>query len=332
MDTTPNLNELLDNLGFDPSQGYRLPDDLNELSTSSLKGFIEQSALCHSAESHALIHITGPSVRGHSVPVRGLGEFITALQTTFDSIGASIEGFRSTTGSIPSSFSARTELSLTASPLPGSVILEITPSVPRLEDLYPDGDALFDIEEAIGAKPLADSAFEELSELLEKLDISSPDQNDFVDRLSELGPRVASSLKGLCDGISKASIDIDFEWEEPSKPKKAVNINRSFARYISEVIDSASITSNEARIEGILLTVTTSDKDHLRIRQQIGDVETKEVTLPIGDISQDELRDLHAGDRVVVYAEQQISTRAGGRTVTKLKGLSIERIQSKSGS
>lgn len=331
MDTTPSLNELLNDLGFDPSQTYQLPDDPNELSASSLKGFIEQSVLCHSAESSALIHITGPSVCGHSAPVRGLGEFMIALQTTFDSIGASIEGFRSATGSIPSSVSARTELSLTASPLPGSVVLEIAPSIPRLEDLYPDGDALFDIEEAIGAKPLADSAFEELSELLEKLDIDSPDQNDFVDYLSELGPRVASSLKGFCDSISKASINIEFEWEEPSKPKKAVNINHSFARYISEVIDNASITSDEVRIEGILLTVTTSDKDHLRIRQQVGDVETKEVTLPIGDISQDELRDLHAGDRVVVYAEQQISTRAGGRTVTKLKGLSIKRIQGENG-
>lgn len=107
-----NANALLKELGFDESASYELPEDLNQLSVSSLRSFIDQTYLQHSADSTALIHVTGPAVSGHSAPLRSIGDFMIHLQAAFDSIGASIEGFKSLGGAIPSALAKRTELSL----------------------------------------------------------------------------------------------------------------------------------------------------------------------------------------------------------------------------
>lgn len=321
-----NASALLKELGFDESASYELPEDLNQLSVSSLRSFIDQTYLQHSAESTALIHVTGPAVSGHSVPLRSVGDLMIRLQAAFDSIGASIEGFKSLGGAIPSALAKRTELSLVASPLPGSVVLEVAPTKPRLEDLYPNGEALFDVEKVIGAKPLADSAFEELSSLMSDLATDAPDQEKFIDHLAELGPRVASNVRALCDAVDKGSIDIDFEWKSPSGDRKKVGVNHTFAKFVSVVIRDTEIDTESVGIEGVLVTVTASVKDHLRIRGDLDEGSASEVTLSIGDIPPEQLYGLQTGDRVRVDAERQIFNCVGGGKREKLVGISIERL------
>ena len=326
MGPTINADAMLKELGFDESASYDLPEDLNELSVSSLRGFIDQTYLQHSAESTALIHVTGPAVSGHSAPLRSIGDFMIHLQAAFDSIGASIEGFKSLGGAIPAVLAKRTELSLVASPLPGSVVLEVAPTKPRLEDLYPHGEALFDVEKTIGAKPLADSAFEELSSLISDLATDTPDQEKFVDHLAELGPRVASNVRALCDAVDKGSIDFDFEWKSPLGDRKKVGVNHTFAKFVSTVIRNTEIDTESIGIEGVLVTVTTSVKDHLRIREDSDEGSVSEVTLHIGDIPPEQLYGLQTGDRVRVDAERQIFNRVGGGKREKLVGISIEKM------
>lgn len=326
MGTTINADAMLKELGFDESASYDLPEDLNELSVSSLRGFIDRTYLQHSAESTALIHVTGPAVSGHSAPLRIIGDFMIHLQSTLDSIGASIEGFKSLGGTIPSALAKRTELSLVASPLPGSVVLEVAPSKPRLEDLYPHGKALFDVEETIGAKPLADSAFEELSSLMSDLSTDEPDQDKFIDHLAELGPRVASNVRALCDTVGKDAIDVDFEWRTPSGSRDKVSVSHTFAKFVSNVIKSTEMDTEDVEIEGVLVTITTSNKDHLRIREDSDGSSIDEVTLPIGDIPSEQLFGLRTGDRVRVGAERQIFNRVGGGKRVKLVGVYIEKL------
>ena len=326
MGTAINASSTLKELGFDENASYDLPKDLSELSTSSLRSFIDQAYLQHSAESTALIHVTGPAVIGHSAPLRSIGDFMIHLQGAFESIGASIGGFKTLGGAVPIALAKRTELSLVASPLPGSVVLEVAPTKPRLEDLYPNGEALFDIEETIGAKPLADQAFEEFSGLLSDLVVDQPDQDKFVDHLSELGPRVAFSVQALCETVGKDAIDVDFEWREPSGDRKEISVNHSFAKFASAVIKNAEINVESVRVEGALVTVTTSDKDHLRVREDLGEGRAKDTTLLIGDIPPEQLYGLQPGDRVVVDAERRVSTRTGGRRSEKLVGIDIEKL------
>ncbi len=327
MGTTIDSRAMLASLGFDENENYDLPEDLNELSTSSLRGFISQTFLSHSAEATALIHVAGPSVVGHSAPLRTVGGFMVHLQAAFDSVGASIAGFKSLRGAIPSSLAKRTELALVASPLPGSVVLEVAPTKPRLEDLYPEGEPLFDLEETIGAKPLADSAFEELASLMSELVVDEPNQDKFVEHLSELGPRVASSVRTLCDAVDKDGIDVDFEWRPPSGERKKVRVTHTYAKFVSTVIQNADIDTEPVKIEGTLVTITTSDKDHLRIREDEVDGAAKEVTLPIGDIPPEQLHGLQPGDRVQVDAERQVYNCVGGRTREKLVGVGIRKMQ-----
>lgn len=327
MATTISSDALLESLGFNENESYVLPEDLNELSVSSLRAFIDQSYLQHSRESSALIHITGPSVIGHSAPLRSVGDFMTQLQSTFEAVGASIEGFRALSGSIPSKIAKRTELALVASPLPGSVVLEVAPSIPRVEDFRPEGEqALFDVETTIDAKTLADCAFEEFSSLLSDLSCETPDQDAFVKHLAELGPRVASNVQSLCETVDRSQIDVDFEWREPSRERKTISVSHSFAKFAASVIQDAQVNVEQVHIEGVLLTVTTSEKDHLRIKEDLGGGLSKDTVLPIGDIPPEQLYGLQPGDKVAVDAERQLFTRAGGRSQQKLVGVGINRI------
>ncbi len=327
MATTISSDSLLESLGFSKNESYDLPDDLNDFSVSSLRAFIDQSYLQHSSESSALIHITGPSVIGHSAPLRSVGDFMTQLQSTFEAVGASIEGFRALGGTIPSKIAKRTELALVASPLPGSVVLEVAPSMPRVEDFRPEGEpALLDIETTIGAKTLADCAFEEFSNLLADLSCETPNQDAFVEHLAELGPRVASNVQSLCETVDRSQIDIDFEWRDPSKERKKVSVSHSFAKFAASVIQDAQVNVEQVHIEGVLLTVTTSEKDHLRIREDDGEGLSTETVLPIGDIPPEQLYGLQPGDKVAIDAERQLFTRAGGRTRKKLIGVGISKI------
>lgn len=327
MGTTISSDALLKSLGFSENESYALPEDLNDLSVSSLRAFIDQSYLQHSSESSALIHITGPSVIGHSAPLRSVGDFMTQLQSTFEAVGASIEGFKALSGTIPTKIANRTELALVASPLPGSVVLEVAPSMPRIEDFRPGGEpALFDVETTIGAKTLADCAFEEFSNLLSDLTCDTPDQDAFVEHLAELGPRVASNIQSLCETVDRSQIDVEFEWKEPSEERKTCSISHSFAKFAASVIQDAQVNVEQVYIEGVLLTVTTSEKDHLRIREDVGDGLSNETVLPIGDIPPEQLYGLQPGDKVAVDAERQLFTRAGGRTRKKLIGVGIHKI------
>ncbi len=327
MGTTISPDALLESLGFSENENYDLPEDLNDLSVSSLRAFISQSYLQHSSESSALIHITGPSVVGHSAPLRSVGDFMTQLQSTFEAVGASIEGFKALSGSIPSKIAKRTELALVASPLPGSVILEVAPSMPRIEDFRPNGEpALFDVGTTIDAKTLADCAFEELSSLLSDLSCETPDQDVFVEHLAELGPRVASNVQSLCETVDKSQIDVDFAWREPSKENKTICVSHSFAKFAASVIKDAQVNVEQIHIEGVLLTVTTSEKDHLRIKEEGSSGLSRDTVLPIGDIPPEQLYGLQPGDRVAVDAERQLFTRAGGRSHQKLVGVGISKI------
>ena len=327
MGTTISPDALLESLGFSENENYDLPEDLNDLSVSSLRAFISQSYLQHSSESSALIHITGPSVVGHSAPLRSVGDFMTQLQSTFEAVGASIEGFKALSGSIPSKIAKRTELALVASPLPGSVILEVAPSMPRIEDFRPNGEpALFDVGTPIDAKSLADCAFEELSSLLSDLSCETPDQDVFVEHLAELGPRVASNVQSLCETVDKSQIDVDFAWREPSKENKTICVSHSFAKFAASVIKDAQVNVEQIHIEGVLLTVTTSEKDHLRIKEEGSSGLSRDTVLPIGDIPPEQLYGLQPGDRVAVDAERQLFTRAGGRSHQKLVGVGISKI------
>ena len=223
-------------------------------------------------------------------------------------------------GQIPSSVTGRTQLSLIANPIPGSIAIEVAPTLDRREDLYPAGPALFDVEEDAGAKPLADLAINELSTLISQLDEIDSDSSEFIEHLTNLGPRAATSVKGICNAVDKGNIDVDLVWAEPQSRARTATLTHQNARRAVNVITTANIESEEIIVEGKLLTVTESAKDRLRIQKDDG----KEIVVSIGDIEPAATYNLHTGQRVRILVEQRMSNLPGGKRDIKLFARSIE--------
>ena len=229
-------------------------------------------------------------------------------------------GNRSAEGSLPSAITSRTEMSLIASPMPGSVVIQVAPSLARMDDLYPEGLGLFDAEAELDAKPLADQAFIEFSTLISELREDDPDNSQFVDHLTDLGPRVATAMKSFCESIDKGVLDLELEWTESSRKAKTASISHSHAERTARLIASANIENEEVTIEGVLLTVTQSTKDKLRILEDDG----QEAVVTIGDIPPAATYPLHTGERVRIRAEKRVSRKPGGTRSEKLVGKAVE--------
>lgn len=324
MATMPNLDEYLASLGFDPDTTYAVPENPADAALVGVNGFIREHSAGDEPASIGLIHITGPSVKEHSAPLKAVGNLLAALQDGVDAIGASLQGVMTSSGTLPFSVTGRTQLSMVASPMPGSVVIQVAPTLDRMDDLYPDGkeQALFDLEEEIGARPLADMAFDEFSSLIKDLDAEGPDKTDFLDRLTDYGPRVASTMKTFCDSVDKGALDVGFEWEEPGREPEISNLSHEAAKHASTIIQNANIESETAHIVGKILTITMSQKDKLRVLTD----DEKDVTLAVGSISPSDVINLHTGDRVDIEAEKRTSSRPGGRSRQTLIGVSLTKL------
>lgn len=324
MATMPNLDDYLSSLGFDPDVTYTVPENPADAALMGVNAFVREHSPEDDPASLGVIHITGPSVKGHTAPLKAVGTFLSALQDGVDAIGASIQGIMTSAGALPFSVTGRTQLSMVASPMPGSVVIQVAPTLDRISDLYPEGkdQSLFDLEDEIGARPLADLAFDEFSSLIKDLNVDGPDKTDFLDRLTDHGPRVASTMKAFCDSVDKGALDVDFEWEEPGRPPETSRLTHETAKHASVVIQNANIDSETIHIVGKILTVTMSQKDKLRV---LTDSE-QEITLSIGTISAADVVTLHPGDQVDIEAERRVSRRPGGRSYEKLIGISLQKL------
>lgn len=319
MDTIAKKEALLKKLNYDDSVNYSLPESGIQASLVSLHSFIEKNTGAKQRESMGIFHITGPMVKGNAAPLKVVGDIMTAIQDSVDSLGGALEGFTSLKGRVPSRITARTEISLVASPLPGSITLQVAPTLSREEDLRPHGQTLFSIEE-MGFSPLADQAFDEFSTLLEELSLDDPNKVIFIEHLTDLGPRSANSIQRICDVVSNAGVDIDFTWVEPGKQSCKTHIDHIFAKHASKIIKNANINCEEQLIVGTIVTITESSKDKLRIKQDGID---EDAIIALGSIELDDLMSISVGDRVEVKANRTTSNRIGGRMTSKLEGVSI---------
>lgn len=322
MATTTNLDDYLASLGFDPEATYDVPENPADVALAGVAAFVQEHTTEAEPASTGVIHITGPSILGNSAPVKAVGNLLTSIQNAVDAIGASLMGNRSAGGLIPAAITGRTEMSLIASPMPGSVVIQVAPSLARMDDLYLEGPGLFDVEAELDARPLADQAFIEFSTLIGELGEDDPDDSQFLDHLTDLGPRVATAMKNFCESVDKGVLDLELEWTEPSKRTETARISHSHAERAAKVITSANIENEEITIEGALLTVTQSTKDKLRILEDGG----KETVVAIGDISPAATYPLHTGERVRVLAERRISHKPGGKRSEKLVGKAVEAV------
>lgn len=151
MAATTNLKDFLTSLGFSEPNTYDAPKDPAGASPASVNAFIRENPDNVEATSCGVIHIAGPSIAENSAPVKAVGGLLTFVQGTVDTIGSSLAGVRSSHGAIPSSISGRTQMSLVASPMPGSVVIQVAPMLDRNRSASERASLLFEAMHALHA-------------------------------------------------------------------------------------------------------------------------------------------------------------------------------------
>lgn len=323
MASTTSIEELMRNSGVTDKElaaiNLGTPE---EASNRSLRAFVRNQLGEEPAdlkESRGMLHFTGPAIIGHSAPINAVGNVMMKLQAAIDAIGASKEGFSSISGQIPNRVKARTELRMEASPVAGSVVINVRPSMPRNEDLHSEEPTLFDPEGEVGIKPLADECFEDFLRILSSTTDDSPAYENLIDILSELGPRTSSAVRDFCSCLDDDMLDVDLRWEEPKSNPINGEMNHARAKFVSDVIKDADIEVEIITLEGMLMTSTVSKKDKLRIRTENGD----EKTLSLGKIDTADVVYFRPGDEVKISAERRIGKYTGGRQKEWLIGITI---------
>lgn len=320
MDSTNKIFEVLQALEISDEEISSL-GQAEDISANSISRFLDDSSFISRMNSSiGEIHIEGSGVKESSAPMVNVGNALSSIQTSIDAIGASIKGVKNLRGKISTSITSLTSLNVVASPLSGSLRILVSPEQQGFDEVFPDhGDNLFGLDEDFGARPLADLALEAMIDLIDDINPGSPNTGAFEERLYDLGPRVASSMKTMLEVFSDSDFDIEVTWKEPDKQERRAKINKEVSHYAVGVIERPKADIEIEEITGKLLTVTATIKDKIRII----DHANKDFVIEIGEISEQDLSQFHTGDAATVTAEKIATYYPGGRSTVKYKGLSI---------
>ena len=184
------------------------------------------------------------------------------------SVGGALRGNKNVRGNLSKDILRDTRLKLDASPLPGSVILAISPEQSPAEELNGEDTAMIDPKE----DQLLDQIFPRINDLIEHI-VSLPEdptqelaaeKSALANTLRSMGPRVASSLRRLADVSADSDFSVDITWEQPLKPTiRTPRLVPSVARRASALISNSSTDKETVEISGIMRTV--SDIEELAI-------------------------------------------------------------------
>lgn len=315
MDINDEYLNKLQSFGIDPNNLPEVTDDdILDIPRRSMEQFAaKQLDDVRQLNSYGHIRLHGSSVVDHSVALDAAGNILGFLQKAVTNFGGALRGNKTIHGSLPSNISQQTQLMLTASPLPGSIVFALAPEASGYDELYPE-PALFKNENS----PLADNAMKGILELLSEIDLSTPDASDtFVSRLDELGPRFTHSFSELLGELANNQMDTEVVWNEPGHKTKRIDLDHNSAGYAQKLIADFRLDIEEMEIIGILRTVSQikkldvqTDKDGL-------------ITIDRGAISDSEIARYHTGQKVVVKVELSSGTKTGGKPVRNYKAISI---------
>jgi hypothetical protein len=315
MDSNNDYLEKLKSFGIDPDNLPKVTEEeLLDIPRRSMERFVaRQTGDVRTLSSHGFIRLFGGSVVDHTVALDAAGSILTSLQKSVTNFGAALSGNKTIRGALPSSLSERTQLLLTASPQPGSIVFTLSPEAPGYDELYPQ-PALFQNENS----PLADQAMKGILELLSEIDTTSPDASDeFVSHLDNLGPRFTQSFGELLGELSINRMDTEMVWNEPGHEAKRISVAHETAGYAKKLIADLKLDIEEMMLVGTLRTISDIKKLDLQIDN--GEL----VTIERGDISDTTMAQYHIGQHVEVVVELSSGTKTGGKPVRKYKARSI---------
>ena len=229
-------------------------DDLARMSIETLRA--EHGLLRRDASSGSL-RLTGPGITIHSGAIDGIADTLRNFQRLVLATGLAVKGHKSLRGQPPADVVSKTRLNLNGSPLPGSLILQIVPTTSPADEISPDGQVgLFGDDNA--EPQLIDTAMKRALGLLEDGRRLGPDADtsDFLARIREYGPRVATTLRDFSTGLVKSGFEPDLTWSQPRQARLRTRLSTAELAHIGELIASRELELEPTTIRGILRTVS----------------------------------------------------------------------------
>jgi len=251
-------------------------DDLARMSIETLRA--EHGLLRRDASSGSL-RLTGPGITIHSGAIDGIADTLRNFQRLVLATGLAVKGHKSLRGQPPADVVSKTRLNLNGSPLPGSLILQIVPTTLPADEISPDGQVgLFGDDNA--EPQLIDTAMKRALGLLEDGRRLGPDADtsDFLARIREYGPRVATTLRDFSTGLVKSGFEPDLTWSQPRQPRLRTRLSTAELAHIGELIASRELELEPTTIRGILRTVSEISAWQLEIEDgEIVKIDAKKI-------------------------------------------------------
>lgn len=251
-------------------------DDLARMSIETLRA--EHGLLRRDASSGSL-RLTGPGITIHSGAIDGIADTLRNFQRLVLATGLAVKGHKSLRGQPPADVVSKTRLNLNGSPLPGSLILQIVPTTLPADEISPDGQVgLFGDDNA--EPQLIDTAMKRALGLLEDGRRLGPDADtsDFLARIREYGPRVATTLRDLSTGLVKSGFEPDLTWSQPRQARLRTRLSTAELAHIGELIASRELELEPTTIRGIVRTVSEISAWQLEIEDgEIVKIDAKKI-------------------------------------------------------
>lgn len=229
--------------------------DSDDLARLSIERFRAENGGLRRDASTGSLRLLGRGITGHAGLIDGVADTLRNFQRLVLATGLATAGHTSLRGQPPADVVARTRLSLSGSPLPGSLILQMVPATPPSAEIAPDGQAgLFgDTEDQ-----LVDTAVKDAMQLLDAGRRLGPDvdSSDFLTALTERGPRVASTLRDFTMTLVRFEFEPDIVWMQPRRPRLRTRLNTSELAYIGQIITSRELELEPVTLRGVLRTVS----------------------------------------------------------------------------
>lgn len=268
--------------GIQAEPEWQDADDLARMSIESLRA--EHGVLRRDASS-GFLRLTGPGITIHSGALEGVADVLRNFQRLVLATGLAAKGHSSLRGQPPADVVAKTRLNLNGSPLPGSLVLQIVPATSPADELAPDGQVgLFGDNNA--EPQLVDTAMNRALGLLDDGRSLGPDADtsDFLARIREYGPRVATTLRDFSTCLVKSGFEPDLAWTQPRQPRLRTRLTTAELVHIGELIASRELELEPTTIRGILRTV--SEISAWQLENESGEVVRIDAKrIPVSDIA-----------------------------------------------
>ena len=296
-------------------QDWNTPDDLGKMSIDAMarKEFGTERIL----DSYGYIDLGGIGVKNHAADLDAVGNVMAFTQRLVTAVGAASRGFTSARGKLSLSIIERTQLKLTASPQPASLLLVVTPKQSGFDDIHPGGQTTLLEEEDL--RPLADEAMSDVIRILSQ--INTEDMEPFLATLENLGPRTASSLKELLKHLSKNEFDTKFKWSEPGSTIKTVRLSQSDADFAWKKISDRDLDSTEEIFEGKVITVSLNKRLELCT---VIEAEEQTVAIKRGLLSDSDLAKLSPTNAIRIAVRSTPKISPGGEESFSYDAISFD--------